>query len=284
MRCKKDFPGKIFSELTCTWSVVVIMAIMPRPDAQPACSTYIHMAWKCQRMNLETNSWRSRRRKERTRERILYHWSMRRDYPENMSTTSVVHWIPCRLRESPPARDFPLILSEQSDVSNGRGRISSLPKLCKRKSLPISYGKLRMELFVKFNSRSFTKSPRYERRPLNFSVLLSLLERFAGAFFRGLDSLVTRAYGSFSKSTRVWLIKPHSSNTHSLDRLFFHYCAVNICNSSSGTYRFPTVNFSIYSEINQARLDSLDMRFPTVIEISSYHSNRARWVATTSTA
>ena len=174
-------------------------------------------------------------RRERERERILYHWSMRRDYPENMSITSVVHWIPCRLRGSPPAKDCPLILSEQSDVSNGRARISSLPKLCKRKSLPISYGKLRMELFVKFNSRSFTKSPRHERKPLNFSILLSSRERSAGFFSRELNSIGTRASRLSWKSTRVCLIESHLSNTHSRDRLFFRYCAVNICISSSRT-------------------------------------------------
>jgi hypothetical protein len=34
-----------------------------------------------------------------------------------------------------------------------------LPKLCKRNNFPISYGKFRIELFVKFNSRNVIKSP-----------------------------------------------------------------------------------------------------------------------------
>jgi hypothetical protein len=34
-----------------------------------------------------------------------------------------------------------------------------LPKLCKRNNFPISYGKFRIELFVRFNSRKVIRSP-----------------------------------------------------------------------------------------------------------------------------
>ena len=42
-----------------------------------------------------------------------------------------------------------------------------LPKLCNRNNFPISYGKFRIELFVKFNSRSVIKSPISDGRFLN---------------------------------------------------------------------------------------------------------------------
>ena len=83
------------------------------------------------------------------------------DYRENMLITFVNHLIPCKSKEYPAAMDFQSDLNKTTIKFDDKKLVKNdiLPRVFKRNNLPSSYGRFRMLLFVRFNSRSVINSP-----------------------------------------------------------------------------------------------------------------------------